>query len=129
MHFVSLTDVVNRYEGTITGDQMPWVATLVEDAVSLIRGKLPKLDIWIASGEVPASEARRVVSEMVLRRVRNPGGVRQENAETSGYVRDATAASGRLVVLDEELAALIPSDNTWGTVGTASLAIPGWRVP
>ena len=130
MEYARLDEVVDSYEGTIPLDRMAWVAKQLKHATSLLRGKLPQLDTWIATGRVPASEACRVVCEVVLRRVRNPAGIRQENAETSGYVRDATAASGRLMVLDEELAALTPKDDdTSRGVSSVSLAIPGWRVP
>lgn len=124
----SYSDVVIRYEGTISQDRAAWLVSLIADASSLVRGRLPQLDTWIATGQVPASEARRVVTEIVLRRVRNPGGYRQENAGDYGGVRDATAASGRLMVLDEELDALRPAA-TPADVGSVALAIPGWRIP
>lgn len=124
----TLNDVVTRYEGTISQDRTAWVVSLIEDASSLVRGRLPQLDTWIATGAVPASEARRVVTEIVLRRVRNPGGYRQENIGDYDRVRDATAASGRLVVLEEELEALRPTTVPVG-VGNVALTISEWRIP
>jgi hypothetical protein len=129
VEYAAVTDVADRYEGTIPPERYPWVATLIVDATSLLRGKLPQLDTWVTTGQVPVSEARRVVAEVVLRRFRNPGGYRQETEGPYGSTRDATSASGRLVVLDEELAALTPPGDTPAGVGTALLGIPGWRVP
>lgn len=130
MDYVTLRDITDRYEGTITNDQQTWVLSLIGDACSLVRSRLPQLDTWIASGQVSTSEVRRVVSEIILRRVRNPKGFRQENAGDYGYSRDPIAASGRLYVTDEELDDMRPpADPAKAGVGSATLAIPGWRVP
>lgn len=128
MDYATFEDVTSRHLAPIAVDRENWVRSLIDDATSLVRGKLPSLDTWITTGQVPASEARRVVCEIVLRRVRNPGGFRAENTVDYGYTRDPDAASGQLAVLTEELDALRPPATPTG-VGTAPLAIPGWRIP
>lgn len=114
------------------------VEVLVEDALTLIRARIPKLDEKMDDDSSFAGLVGLVVKSAVARVLRNPLGYRQESEDGYSYSLDTRAASGFLTILDSEWKLLLrrsqaftisprqsvvasPTPDYWDREGT-----PGW---
>lgn len=89
-------------------------------ASAKIRKAFPDIDARIGRGELDALLAQDVAVGMVLRVLRNPGGVRQETIGPSSISYDPAQASGQLALTPGDLDQLAPSLTGIG-IGTARL--------
>jgi hypothetical protein len=137
--FAAIGDVAAQY-GSMTPAEESLAGWLLRAASNMVRARQPNIDQQIAAGTVSGDMAALAVTNMVLRVLRNPGGLRSETVGPFSRSYDTTVAAGLLVLTDDELALLSPS----GTAATAAaigemrprptLAIvpgrrPGWWGP
>lgn len=102
-----LPDVQARFRPLTDQEQINGIAYL-DDAWWLLTGRLPNLEANLTAGRVSEGNVIRVVSNMVVRVLRNPKGLLEESIDDYRYRRDALVSSGALHVTPEELADLTP---------------------
>jgi hypothetical protein len=137
--FAAIGDVAAQY-GSMTPAEESLAGWLLRAASNMVRARQPTIDQQIASGAVSGDMAALAVTNMVLRVLRNPGGLRSETVGPFSRAYDTTVAAGLLVLTDDEVGLISPS----GTAAPASaigemrpravLAIvpgrrPGWWGP
>jgi hypothetical protein len=123
--FAAVGDVQAQL-GTMTAAQQSLAAWLIRAASAMLRGRLPLIDQQIAAGLVSREMAALVVSNMVLRVMRNPNGLRAETTGPFSRTYDTTTAAGLLVLTDYDLATVTPAEVV--PDGLAALGIGTIRV-
>ncbi len=112
--------------GDMTSAQESLAAWLIRAASTMLRSNLPQIDSQIAAGLVSPDMAALVVTNMVLRVMRNPNGLRAETTGPFSRTYDTTVAAGLLVLTDYDLSMVTPAEPT--PDGLASLGIGTIRV-
>lgn len=122
-------DVVGQF-GAMTPAQETLTKTLVRAASALLRHHAVQaglnLDADLAAGRLDPNVAALTVTNMVLRVLRNPNGLRSETTGPFSRTYDTTAAAGLLVVTAYDLAAVTTAPVV--ADGVASLGIGTIRV-
>ncbi len=103
-----LDDVREQY-GTLTAAQVTLTNALLRAASKLVRSRHPLIDAQIAAGILDADVVALAITNMVLRVLRNPGGLRSETIGPFSRTFDTSAAAGLLVVTDAEEAMFTPA--------------------
>lgn len=107
--YAAVGDVADQF-GTMTTAQQTLTKTLVRAASSLLRHTARQagldLDADLAAGRLDPDMAALTVTNMVLRVLRNPQGLRSETTGPFSRTYDTTAAAGLLVVTAYDLAAV-----------------------
>jgi hypothetical protein len=99
MPYATVADYTTRTGGgTLSPADTAKIGALLDDATSLIDGKMP------AGYTPPAGIARAITVAMVIRAARNPGGYR---ARTIGEYSETLDEDGGLHVTDDELETLL----------------------
>ena len=101
-------DVESRWR-SLTAAETVVADTRLDDAWAHLLAKRPTLEADITAGTVSEANAIRVVSDMVIRLMKNPDGKRSETIDDYSYTRDELVSAGMLYVTDAELADLTPS--------------------
>lgn len=119
-------DVDRRYHGdlfaTFTREE---VQDQIDDAIAWIEAAHSCVKRRLASGLLPERAYMRIVIDMVLRVLRNPEGIKDENDGTYSYGLQATVASGNFWLTKDEKAILCGS--TSSGVGSVGIALDrGW---
>ncbi len=125
-----LGDVSEQY-GTMTVAQQQLTNALLRKASKLVRSRFPRIDEQIAAGRVDADVAALGLTNMVLRVLRNPGGLRAETVGPFSRTYDTTAAAGLIVVADDDARYFTPGGTPAGggaAIGSARLR-PGMCPP
>jgi hypothetical protein len=100
---VSYDEVQNRVEYQLdTRFAREYVETKIADAVALILDECPRVASRLAAGTLSITNYRRVVSDVVLRVIRNPTGVNSESEGGYSYSTSALVASGSLWLTDSD---------------------------
>jgi len=94
-------DVGSQY-GTLTQPQEGLVSWLLRVASSMIRSRYPAIDAQIAAGSLDPDVVAAGVANMILRVLRNPGGLRSETVGPFSRTYDTGQAAGLLVITDFE---------------------------
>lgn len=102
--FATSEDVQQRFEGHLSEAQLTWVDVKILDAETLLITHIPRLANSALTSPTDQLNARRIVADAVLRVLRNPGGIQQEEAGPWRVVRDKTSSTGSLFFTHEELA-------------------------
>jgi hypothetical protein len=102
-----LGDVAGQY-GTLTTAQQTLTNVLLRAASKMIRSRFPTVDAQIVTGRLDPDIVALAAVNMVLRVLRNPGGLRSETVGPFSRTFDTSAAAGLLVVTDDELSLLTP---------------------
>lgn len=127
---MTIQNVKDRYEGDLElrfTDK--YLETKLADAIALINDDYKSIvERRLASGALSADSYMRIVSDVVLRVVRNPGGYAGENEGGVGYTLRATVASGDLYLTDRDIATLTGIKKTDKALpGTVSIGVDsGW---
>ena len=100
-------DVANRWR-SLTAAEETVADTLLGDAWSILTARRPTLEADITAGTVTEANVVRILSQMVLRVMKNPEGYRSQSIDDYSYTRDPAASAGWLYVTDEELADITP---------------------
>ncbi|WP_047893254.1 hypothetical protein [Micromonospora sp. RV43] len=93
---------------------------LLRRASHMVRTSVPRFAERLAAGQLDADTLGHAVINMVLRVLRNPGGLRAETVGPFSRTFDISAAAGLLVFTDAELAMLNP--NTTAAAAAAATA-------
>jgi Phage protein Gp19/Gp15/Gp42 len=95
--YATVDDLRERFEGTIPDSSTVMLESKIGQAERLITATL-RADIgdWILAGRTTAADVQDVVCDMVLRPVRNPGGVIAQAAGPYSQTFDSAVASGQL---------------------------------
>lgn len=80
----------------------------------------------LRTGALDRDTVRGVVIDMVLRVVKNPGGVQSDSLGSSSTAYFRNAASGAVELLKEDIEQLKPAQRKFGTM---RVSVPGWRIP
>jgi hypothetical protein len=101
-------DVTAQY-GSMTASQESLTGWLLRVASNMVRARLPLIDQQIRDGVVSQDMAALAVTNMVLRVLRNPEGLRSETVGPFSRAYDTSVAAGLLVLTDSELDLLSPT--------------------
>lgn len=126
---LAVLDDVREQFGTLTVAQVTLTNALLRAASKLVRSRFPSIDAQILAGRVDADVVALAVTNMVLRVLRNPAGLRSETIGPFSRTYDTTAAAGLLVITEAEQAMFTPSAVAAAAtvpVGTIQLQ-PGFR--
>jgi hypothetical protein len=117
-----LGDISEQF-GSMTVAQQQLANALLRAASKLVRSRFPSIDQQIRDGKLDADVVALGVTNMVLRVLRNPGGLRSETIGPFSRTYDTTAAAGLLVITASEEAMFSPSGVTAPNtaIGTARL--------
>lgn len=123
----AIGDVAGQY-GSMTPSEETLTAVLLRAASQMVRARKPNVDQLIAAGKLNGDLVALAITNMVLRVLRNPAGLRSETVGPFTRAYDTTVAAGLLVLGPDEAALLEPSATaTAGTIGQfhprAALAI------
>lgn len=95
--YATIDDVRDEYNGEIPADSEAYVARKLAAAELIVQRAVGgDIAAYIASGKTSAAEVRLVLCDMVIRLLRNPGGVRTETAGPFSRTIDQSVASGNL---------------------------------
>jgi hypothetical protein len=94
-------DIAEQY-GTLTAAQQQLAAVLTRAASQMIRARRPDIDSQIAAGIVSGDLVALAVTNMVLRVLRNPQGLRSESVGPFSRAYDTTYAAGLLVLTPDD---------------------------
>lgn len=118
----TLGEVVELY-GDMTAAEEQLSKGLLRRASAMVRGRFPDLAARMSAGTLDPMVVGGVVVNMVLRVLRNPDGLRSETVGPFTRSWDTATAAGLLVLSDDDLATLEPSDDgeDGGTVVPATI--------
>lgn len=106
MAIAFVEDVYKRLPPGVVVTEDEYIETLLNDAETKIKVKIPDLEQKVADNELSADLVRMIEAEMVKRVVLNPEGFVQEADGNYSYSVSRDVASGLLEVTDEEWAQL-----------------------
>lgn len=110
-------EVASQY-GTMTPAQEGLTSTLLRVASKLIRQRFPNVDAMIASGKLDPEVVALAVTNMVLRVLRNPSGLKAETIGPFSRTYDVTVAAGLIVLTGSEEVLLAPPVKKTGRAST-----------
>lgn len=105
----AIGDVSAQY-GSMTPAEESLAGWLLRAASNMIRSRRPLIDQQITDGLVSADLAALAVTNMVLRVLRNPSGLRSETVGPFSRAYDTRYAAGLLVFTDDESDLITPGD-------------------
>jgi hypothetical protein len=103
----SVGDVAAQF-GALTTAQEQLTAWLVRAASAMVRYRFPLVDTHISAGLLDPDVVALTIANMILRVLRNPGGLRSETIGPFSRAFDTRYAAGLLVITDEEAAMFTP---------------------
>lgn len=122
------TDVRDRWLGpnslTATDEQL---ATLIGDAEDTVAREFPDVQARIDAGTLPLARVVKVVCRVVIRRLRNPEGIRQTQEGAGPYQVSRTYGGdepGELYLTDDDRAELAPQRRRAFSIDTAPVEAP-----
>lgn len=118
-------DVKVRSSSTVSEGKRDWVEVKLADAWSMLVAKVPGLIERLESKELSTGLVVAILSEAVIRVLKNPNSIRSTGIDDGQVTIDYTVASGRLYFLDEELALLMPTVALNGAY-SIPLEVPYW---
>jgi hypothetical protein len=122
---------VSAQFGVLSDAQTGLARYLLRAASKLVRRAFPAVDADMASGAIDPDIVALSVTNMALRVLRNPQGLRAQTIGPFSYTYDTTVAAGLLVLSESETAALtLPAvqANSMAAMGTVRIH-PGMAPP
>jgi hypothetical protein len=113
-------DVVAQY-GPLSDDEATLTRYLLRAASAMLRQQVPNLDAMARDGRLSPNVVALAPTNMTLRVLRNPDGLRAETTGPFSRTFDTSAAAGLLVVTPVDLANVTP--------GAAATPSSGWAPP
>lgn len=107
MPYGSVSDVEARWR-SLTAEEAVRADELLAEASRTIDAECYGVADRIAAGTLSADLAGDVAVNMVIRRMKNPDGLRSEQVDDYRYVRDDVVASGEMYLTDQERRKLSP---------------------
>lgn len=117
--FATLADVEEMI-GTVDSDDVDKVNALLRRASALVRAQVATIDLRITNGTMDPQVVADVVTDMVIRFLRNEEGVKQETIGPTAVTYDPLVAAGRLFLSPDELFLLVPPTAVRTPVGSIS---------
>lgn len=105
--FAAVGDVAAQY-GSMTPAEESLAGWLLRAASNMVRSRRPLIDQQIATGVVSGDLVALAVTNMVLRVLRNPSGLRSETVGPFSRSYDTSVAAGLLVWTDDEEQLIAP---------------------
>ena len=102
-------DDVESLWRALVGDEIVQVDGLLRYASTIVRSRVPSVDVRIDDGTLDPQIVADVVASMVIRALRNPTGVSQESIGPVSFSVSTLVAAGYLFLSDDEAALLAPS--------------------
>ncbi|MEV2222752.1 hypothetical protein AB0E01_23080 [Nocardia vinacea] len=103
--FAISTDVADRFGAELTPEQVTLVEARILDAEALLKTQVPALAFGPAGlPAVSVANAKRVVTDAVLRALRNPAGVQSERTGPFEVRFRTDSDAGEIYFTDAELA-------------------------
>lgn len=119
-----LGDVAGQF-GTMTTAQEQLTGVLLRVASALVRSRFP-VDAKVSAGRLDPEVVAAGVTNMVLRVLRNPRGLRSEAIGPFSRAFDTTAAAGLLVITEEDGKNFVPAPiSSFSPPGSARMSTPG----
>lgn len=118
--FAEISDVEEIY-GTVEDEDQDMVTALLRRASTMIRAQVYQPDMRIAQSLLDPQVVTDVCADMVIRVLRNQGGVSQETIGPIATTYNLAVASGQLTLTPEELFILQPPVAARAGVGTIPL--------
>jgi hypothetical protein len=109
----TLTDLADRLGRDLTATETRQATAWLHDATALILRRFPQYEA------TPTLISTKVCCAMVLRKLENPSGKRQESLDDYSYTIDSSRSRGEVYLSDEEAEELRPS------MGGAFSIVPG----
>lgn len=106
--FAAVGDVAAQY-GSMTTAEESLAGWLLRAASNMVRARQPSIDQQIAAGRVSQDLVALAVTNMVLRVMRNPSGLRSETVGPFSRAYDTSVAAGLLVFTDDEAQLISPA--------------------
>lgn len=115
----------------LTDGEVAYVTVLVGEASAKLRRRIVGLDALIAQGAVDGVLVIAVVTDAVLRVLRNPAGASQQSIGSSAASFAGVRAVGQVVITDDDVAQILPvaAGDLDAAVGTFRFATGTWRPP
>lgn len=111
----AIGDVAGQY-GTFTPAQESLTGWLLRAASKMVRARFPNIDAQLAASTLDRDVVALAVTNMVLRVLRNPGGLRSETVGPFSRSWDTRVAAGLLVITADEEAMFTPTITLPATV-------------
>lgn len=109
-------DVVNRWR-PLSDTEVVNAQTFLDDAWRMLKRGRDDLAPRMADDEELTAEVVRILSQAVVRVLKNPDGKRQEAIDDYSWTRDQAVSAGLLYFTDDELRAI--EDEETSTTGRA----------
>ena len=106
--YITVDDVAARFERPVPPELDDWLAQRVADVHTRVAGRVPDLDDRIADGRTSLDMVQLVLSEIVLRLLRNPEGFAGEHEGDYGYYfpQGGAQAAGTVSITRDDLVEL-----------------------
>ncbi|MFG1872148.1 hypothetical protein [Micromonospora arborensis] len=104
----TIDEVIEMFR-PLTEAEQGLTKALLRRASHMIRSNVPRFAQRVAAGEIDGESVGHAVINMVLRVLRNPGGLKAETTGPFARTYDTTAAVGLLVLTDTELTMVTPA--------------------
>ncbi len=112
----------------LSGPEEAMVTALIEHASAMLRARFPSLDQKITDGDIDPSQAKVAVVNMVLRVIRNPGGLKSETVGPFSRSWDTGSGNGLLTITDAETSLFGITGASSARVGNIPLSAGmGWQ--
>lgn len=103
MEFATVQDVSRRLGREITSaSELAQVTAWIEDIKAMILVRLPTIEDRVETGDLSQAVLSSVVSNAVIRKIKNPDGKQNERIDDYSYGLTADAARGELFLTDDE---------------------------
>jgi len=136
--FATYADIENAWRA-LTSDEQTVATSSLAFASAIIRNDIRTVDSRIAAGKLDVDLVKHIAVAMVLRKMRNPDGLRTEQLEDYAYTRDSALSDGSIYLSADERRMLLgrgagafsiaPGDDppSYATVATAQAWRDSWR--
>lgn len=126
---LAVTGHVAEQFGSMTPAEEGLAKALLRAASTLVRSRYPLVDEQIADATLSADLVALAVTNMVLRVMRNPKGLRAETVGPFSRTYDTTVAAGLLIITADEDVLLTPDAGSDASSRVGTLRIAGGLVP
>jgi hypothetical protein len=131
--YATTADLETKWQQAMSAAQLAAAQVLLDEGEAILRAHIPTLDAAVAAGTVQAVLVRKVLTDAVLRVMRNPTGVTSQTVGPESATFSGLAQRAELAFLAGELALITPaveglSANGYA-IGSFRLGRPNWCSP
>lgn len=126
MAYTTTADIEKRLMRSLTSAEAGAVEAWIDDLEAEIVQRIPDLDAQLTAGTILLATVKRVVSQAVIRVIRNPEGLRTVTTgiddATETRTVDSSLSSGALFLSSDEWDLILPASS-----GDAFTITPYWE--